>query len=173
VFFPIPTGRSEVRSSPDGRQGESEECASYFSPHQSVPSPFARRGASAVHQSPGQQRQIPRSPDAVFEIALVNNGRTQQHQVYETMPVSQLVVEAARIFSLNPAMLILTLASAAPETLDRGSTLQGPPRVTPQATVFVFVAEVFPEENRLAMRGMQRWSTKEPRWRFQRCTRNS
>jgi hypothetical protein len=86
----------------------------------------------------------------VFEIALVNNGRTQQHQVYATMPVSQLVVEAARIFSLNPARLILTLASAAPETLDRGATLQEPPRVCPHATVFVFVAEVFPEDNRFA-----------------------
>ncbi len=46
VFFPLSTDRAEVQSSPVRRQGGSEEYVSDVSPYQSVPSPFARQGAS-------------------------------------------------------------------------------------------------------------------------------
>ncbi len=116
------------------------------SPNQSVPSPNGDRSRGKTLPSPGERvaggaSSAKASPDTngEFEIYLIHEGRTVWHEVYEAMPVVQLMREAKSFFGLEPEGVVLMLFSMVPKTLDRTRTLQGPPRVGPNATVMVFV----------------------------------
>ena len=103
------------------------------SPVPSVPSPGLGVG--------GSQRM-----DQVFQITLVYNGQNVRHQVYESMPIITLMEEAGSIFGLDPAQIVLMLFSLTPVTLDRNGYVSGPPRVSPNSTVFVFAIFVAGQE---------------------------
>jgi hypothetical protein len=140
--------RDEGQAQFVGRNGGSvtNEHGSKFSPAHSVPSPFGQPNeAMVLSSSPGKlgNRNSPQA-DPVYEITLVNEGRTQRHRVFENLRVSQLAVEAAGVFSLDPNAVVLMLFSTALVTLDRKRTLVGPPRVNPNATVIVFVVMGIP-----------------------------
>ena len=92
----------------------------------SVPSPALGRGASPQN-------------DPVYDIFLIYNGQDVRHQVYESMPILQLVREAGARFRLDWTQIILMLFSMTPVTLDRNGLISGPPRVGENARVFVFV----------------------------------
>jgi hypothetical protein len=113
------------------------ENGSRFSPAHSVPSLFGQPYAAAVlSMSPGKLgSRSSLQADPVYEIALVNEGRTHRYRVFEGLRVLQLAVEA----------VVLMLFPMAPVTLDGTRTLAGPPRVNPNATVFVFVVMGIPE----------------------------
>jgi hypothetical protein len=140
--------RDEGQTHFAGRNGGSvtDGHGSRFSPAHSVPSPFGQPNEAADPSiSPGRQgsRGSPQA-DQIYEINLVNEGRTRKHRVFEGLRVSQLVVEAAGVFSLDANGVVLMLFYTAPVTLDREKTLAGPPRVNPNATVFVFVVMGIP-----------------------------
>jgi hypothetical protein len=141
--------RDEGQAQSVGRNGGSvtNEHGARFSPAHSVPSPFRQPDAAAILPvSPGRMGSwISHQVDSVFEIALVNEGRTHKHRVFEGLRVSQLAVEADGILSLAPDGVVLMLFSTAPIMLYRTQTLAGPPRVNPNATVFVFVVMGIPE----------------------------
>jgi hypothetical protein len=139
--FPLPSPSSTGKSTGPG--GDVREV----SPVPSVPSPNGQRYGDQVSYLPGTQRggvvsftrePSPYSSDPDFEIQLVHEGRTVRHQVYLEMMVSQLVGEAAAIFRLEARTVVLMLFSGTPANLDRARTSAGPPRVVPDATVFVF-----------------------------------
>jgi hypothetical protein len=96
-----------------------------ISPVPSVPSPGLGLGTA--------QRN-----NRIFQIILVYNGQSVNHQVYDSMPILTLMEEAGAIFGLDPAWIILMLFSLTPVTLRRDGLVSGPPRVQAGATVFVF-----------------------------------
>jgi hypothetical protein len=124
-----------------------------ISPTPSVPSPSGQKSANAASASapPGDQSaggdasSANRSPylDPVFEITLIYyyyEGKHVRHPVCESMPVSLLMTETARIFLLDLNTGVLMLFSATPAILNRRAlTLQRPPWVGPNSTLFVFV----------------------------------
>jgi hypothetical protein len=77
--------------------------------------------------------------DPPFEITLIYEGRQVRHEVSEILPVSTLMIDVGRIFRIDPNALILMLFSASPAILNRTLTLQGPPWVGPNSSLFVFV----------------------------------
>ncbi len=109
------------------------------SPDSSVPSP-----SSTTLPTGGPQTMFASGPqpeaNSLFEIQLVHEGWSVAKQVSARMPVIYLVFEASATFGLEPDNILLLLFSMTPMTLDRTLTLQlqGPPRVTPNSTVFVF-----------------------------------
>jgi hypothetical protein len=115
-------------------------------PARSVPSPHVHHGSGGFPPLSGGQGM--RSPGfaPMFDITLVHEGQTQRHRVHETMAVTQLVGEAAVIFSLDPRTLVLMLFTATPTTLDRARDLTGPPRVGPNSTIMVFAVRGIPAE---------------------------
>jgi hypothetical protein len=77
-------------------------------------------------------------PSANFEIFLTHLGATVIHQVWNEMPISQLMSEAGSIFGLDSTEMILVLFSSQSISLQRGGSIMGPPRVTPGSNVMVF-----------------------------------
>ena len=73
-----------------------------------------------------------------FEIRLVCEGRSVTQQVSDSLPVVYLVYEASALFGIDPDSIQLMYFSMTPVMLDRARTLLGPPRVTPNSTIFVF-----------------------------------
>lgn len=80
----------------------------------------------------GRQPSEPR-----FEISLTYAGTSVLHQVWDTMPIHQLLTEACSIFALDPADVVLVLFSGQPTSLPRDGRISGPPRVAPGSTVMV------------------------------------
>ncbi len=103
----------------------------------SVPTPSPSGGYSGGHSA--FRSRIPVSADSPFEIKLVYEGRSVVCHVSEGMQVINLIQEASNIFHLEPSTVLLMLFSMTPLILDRNLTLFGPPRVTPNSTVMVFV----------------------------------
>jgi hypothetical protein len=80
------------------------------------------------------------SPDAekFFDITLIYEGDRVRHQVAAHMPVAELSAEAAAIFQINAADVILLLYGIIPRTLPRNGRISDPPRVIAGSTVLVF-----------------------------------
>ena len=107
------------------------------SPARSVPSPLLGSDSSSGKSS-------------VFEINLICNGQTVRHEVYDSMPVAQLMDEARAVFTLAQCPVILMLFGMTPSTLDQSRSLSGPPRVGANATVFVIPVQIFGPANNCA-----------------------
>jgi hypothetical protein len=73
-----------------------------------------------------------------YEILLIYSGTTVVHRVWESMGISQLAMEAAAIFNLDPCEIILVLFSNSPTTLQRSATIFGPPWIVPGSRVMIF-----------------------------------
>jgi hypothetical protein len=84
------------------------------------------------------------SPDLVnpITITLIYNGNPVTHQVWEDMPVAQLLQDAASLFGFHPPFtsVVLMLYGIQPATLGIGYLLSDAPRVTDGATILVFHA---------------------------------
>ena len=74
---------------------------------------------------------------APFGIKLVHMGQEVLHQVRDRTLVSRLAEEAGAIFGLDPEFIVLMICTPSPEVLDKRTTLAGPPRVFPNASVYV------------------------------------
>ncbi len=78
--------------------------------------------------------------DSISSITLVYNGQTVRHEVHDSMPISRLMAEAGGIFSIDHTNIILMLfIRDGSGKLDRYGFIYGPPRVTSNSTVFVFL----------------------------------
>jgi hypothetical protein len=64
-----------------------------------------------------------------FEICLTHSGTTVIHQVWDSMPIHQLVTEACSIFGLDPVEVVLILFYGQPISLPRDGRISGPPRI--------------------------------------------
>ena len=105
-------------------------------PSPPVPSPFSSGPSGVSRTNPnGESSSTSNSP---FDIKLVYEGRSVLQRVSERFSVGYLVYEASAIFGIHPDSIQLMVFSMFPTMLDRAKTLLGPPRVTPNSSVFVF-----------------------------------
>jgi hypothetical protein len=115
-----------------------------------------KRGGTPFQQSPSRSvrphqptpfRSVP-SPlksnlqggmDTPFSITLVYEGESVDHRVWATMPITQLIREAADIFGLDlhTILLVLVTGISNPTPIPQHVTIEGPPRVGPNSTVMV------------------------------------
>jgi hypothetical protein len=79
-----------------------------------------------------------RVQDPSFEVHLIFEGTMVSFRVWPAMAVQQLILEAGRIFGLDPNDIILVLFSSVPTTLCRDGFIHGPPQVNPGARIMVF-----------------------------------
>ncbi len=64
-----------------------------------------------------------------YEIHLIFEGTIVSCRVWPTMSVMQLIMEAGRIFGIDPDEIVLVLFTDVPASLHRDGFLSGPPRV--------------------------------------------
>jgi hypothetical protein len=77
-------------------------------------------------------------PTSFFDIFLAYSGHTVTQRVWNSMEISRLTFEAGSLFGINPNEIALVLFGNVPASLQRVSTILGPPRVTPGSTVMVY-----------------------------------
>ncbi len=99
-------------------------------------SQFRQRSPALSVPSP---RTIQGGTETPFSITLVFEGQSVSHRVWATMPISQLISEAGDIFGLDKHLILLVLVAAIPTPISKSSTIAGPPRILPDATVMIFV----------------------------------
>jgi hypothetical protein len=81
---------------------------------------------------------VPSSSHGSYEIFLTYSGTRITHRVWDSMPVSQLTVDACSIFGLKVDEVLLMLFSSSPTSLPMNGRISGPPRVGPGSTVMIF-----------------------------------
>jgi hypothetical protein len=105
----------------------------------SVPSPNGDDDGNAGPPRDARVRhQAPSSPADLYHIALVYEGMRIQIQVYQDMPVNDLMRQAGENFQLDSDCIVLVLFGLHPRTLSRDSLISDPPPVHEGATVMVF-----------------------------------
>ncbi len=62
-----------------------------------------------------------------YYVSLICSGDTVQVLVWPTMSIGELIEDAGSIFGLDPAGISLLLFGMPPVSLQRGSTISGPP----------------------------------------------